>query len=98
MLFESHDIVVFVATERDQVSWWIRSKYDKDRRNWFSIDLVAQLLEETLVTGIMDSASEVFLRKNCDVIIEKFQRSAVGDTLRLLDELKKIRTDRLMHR
>lgn len=88
VLLESDDLQICISSEREEITWQIRSLHDPKSRNWFSFDLVASLLGHEVSTGVMDAVNSVLLSENLDSIINLFSREEVTETLTKLGELK----------
>lgn len=95
ILLESNDAEIFISNERDEITWQIRSLYDSDKRNWFSFDLVAQLLGCQVNTAIMDKKNSELLSRNAGQIIMRFKKDCALDSLDRLNELEKIRSKKM---
>ena len=95
ILMESNDVEIFVASEREQIAGWIRSKYDPNPQNWFSIDLISNLFARPAETGVMDEGNLQFLRSHMGQVIDRFRQTSVRQTLEQLNALKRARAKRL---
>ena len=92
---ESPEVEMFIGNEREELTWRIRSTYDSSKRNWFSFDLVAQLLGHDVSTGVMTEENCELLKKDLPEILDRFSESRVSATLRTLKRLKAERTKRI---
>lgn len=95
VLLESDDVQIYASNEREQITLQIRSLYDPNSKNWFSFDLVSQLLGQETPTGVMDAANCKWLSKNLEMIISRFRKEHVKVTLTKLNKLKAERSKRL---
>ena len=95
ILLESDDMQIYVCNEREEMTWQVRSKHDPKNKNWFSFDLIAQLLGHKVATGVMDATNSDLLSKNLGKIIKHFRKEEVAETLAKLNKLKSERTQRL---
>lgn len=94
ILLESNDVQIYICDERDQITLQMRSMHDSKKRNWFSFDLISQLLGRQAATGVMDPANATFLSDNIDEIIGRFRANQLSETLNELNRLKAERTKR----
>lgn len=53
---------IYISKERDAITWEVRSTHDSNPKNWFSFDLVAELLGHNVDTGTMNTANAVLLK------------------------------------
>jgi hypothetical protein len=88
ILVESDDVQIYICNERDEITWQIRSMYDSRKKNWFSFDLVARLLNHEVATGIMGAVNSDLLSKNLERILLRFRKEDATTTLAQLNELK----------
>jgi hypothetical protein len=95
ILLESDEVQIYLCNERDEITWQISSMYDSHRKNWFSFDLIAQLLGYEVGTGVMDTVNSELLLKNLDKIIVRFGKGEALTTLAKLSELKAARAKRI---
>lgn len=95
ILLDSKDVQIYISYERDELTWEMRSLYDSNNKNWFSIDLISKLLGRTTDTGLMDPANCDFLSRNIDDIMIRFQEDRASDTINSLRKLKSERARRM---
>ena len=91
VVLESKDAQICITHGRGEFVWYIRSLYDPNKKNWFSIYLVSQLLGRSTDTGLMDEANCDFLSRNTDEIIRLFREASAQDTI---DKLRKLEVER----
>lgn len=95
ILLVSNDAEIFISNERDEITWQIRSLYDSNNRNWFSFDLVAQLLGYQINTAIMDKKNSELLSRNTGQIIMRFKKDCALESIDRLNELEKRRSKKM---
>ena len=95
ILLDSKDVQIQISHEQDELIWYIRSMYDLNKKNWFSIDLLSRLLGRSTDTGLMDEANSIFLSQNIDEIITRFRKEKYRDTIDELNKLKAERAERM---
>jgi hypothetical protein len=93
-LLDSEDVQIHFSYERGDRILYLRSLYDTNKKNWFSIDLIAQLLGSKVETGLMDEANGVFWAENMDQILAEFQQEKAQATITKLNHLKSERAKR----
>ncbi len=101
ILLESEDVQIYISKELAastwewEITWQMRSMHDSKKKNWFSFDLISQLLGRQVATGFMDDANSKFLSENIDTVIKLFRKDELSKTLKKLNELKAERIKRI---
>lgn len=96
MLVLSNDIVKLkFVYDRGQLFLDFNSCYDKNKNNWYSFDLIRQLVTgEEGYYSIMDNKNGKFLQRNIDQIMGMFAKPEIEYTLTKLKSLQEIRVKR----
>ena len=84
-----------LSIERDEITLYFRSLYDKRKRNWYQFSLISKLLGREAVVGIMDESNSAFFADNMDEIMKRFRKEFAVTTIKQLDELKAERSKRM---
>jgi hypothetical protein len=94
ILLDSGDVQLHLSYERGEFIMSLRSLYDPNKKNWFSIDLILQLLGRKPETGLMDETNSNFWGENTDQILAKFREEKSQTTIAKLNCLKAERVKR----
>lgn len=86
---------VYISSERDAITFEMRSLYDSDNKNWFSFDLIGQALGYQAANGLMNEANADFLARNVDELVALFSKENISGTLKKLNDLEAIRAKRM---
>ena len=95
ILMASDEVEIFLAIERDEITADFHSVFDKRKRNWYSVDIIFNLLGYKNVSGVLDDRSSPLLRDELKKIIDRFHKSEIEETLKLMDRIKKERSKRM---
>lgn len=95
ILIQSADVQLHLVCERNELVLQFRSVYDTKKKNWFSIDLISELLGRNARTGLMDDENCSFLAENVDQILAEFRKDKAAVTIARLNHLKERRTKRM---
>lgn len=92
LMLENDNLKIRFIIDRGQLMLEFFSKFDKKRDNWYSIDLVRQLISgEDEYYALLDDNNGQFIQKNLDKIIEMFRENVITQTIEKLNLLKKRR-------
>lgn len=92
----NEDIDLMFLRDRSQLFLHVYSKYDPEKENYYSLDLVRQLLTgEKEYYSLLDENNGIFLHDNMLEILKLFKRNLINDTLLKLNVLQEKRTKKL---
>ena len=91
VLLVSKEVQIRVTNERNELIWAIRSVQDPRPYAWFSFDLIAQLLSYPIEGSVMNSENCNLLKQILPSVLQRFQKSKVGETLKEIETLQRKR-------
>lgn len=95
----SGGINICFVRDKGQIFLEFQSKFVKNPKSpysWYSIDLIKQLItHETECSSLMDENNAKFLENNIETIFKLFSTSRLKETLKELNKLAKIRSEKL---
>lgn len=89
ILMASSEIEIFLAIERDEITMSFRSLFDKKKNNWYSSEVILALFGHTECCGIMNDYRSLLIKDEFSEIVNRFRKSEVEETLRLLNGIEK---------
>lgn len=96
IILENEYLKLQFTRDRSQLFLWVHSSFDKKENNWYTFDLIRQLITgEKEYYSLLDDKNGQFIQKNVDRILALFKQDVVEDTLIKLGRLEKIRTKQL---
>jgi len=95
ILMVSSEVEIFLAIERDEITAFFRSMFDKRKSNWYSIEIILALLGHKDCSGVLDDYNSSLIRDELPQIINRFHKSEIEETLRLLDGTEKERSKQM---
>jgi hypothetical protein len=96
VILEKENLLIRVVKDRDQIFIDFQSLSKKGKLNWFSIDIVKQM-----ITGKIEPSAEMnprnieFLKNNLDKIKQIFSKENTSETIKKLKKLESDRAKRL---
>ena len=96
VILKHEDLLIKIVKDRDQIFLDFQPVSKKGKLNWFSIDIVKQM-----ITGKIEPSSEMnpknteFLKNNLNKIAEIFSKESTPDTIQELKKLERERAKRL---
>lgn len=96
LILERGDLRLQFIKDRDQIFLDFQPSSRKGKLNWYSIDIVKQM-----ITGEIETSAEIisrnieFLKNNLDKIEQLFSKTYVEDTIKKLKKLERERAKRL---
>ena len=92
IMLENDDLKLRFINDRGQLMLDFYSKFDKKRDNWYSIDLIRQLISgENKYYALLDENNGKFIQNNLREILVIFKKDAVEQTIAKLNLLRKKR-------
>jgi hypothetical protein len=96
VILEDEDLSLQFVKDRDQLFLDFQPTSKKHKKEWFSIDIVKQLITGNIEPSAeMDSEKIEFLKTHLDEIKRLFARNILENTIRKLKELERARAKRL---
>ena len=96
VILESDEIKLKFIRDREQMFLDFLSKYDTKKNNWYSLDLIRQLLtNEQKCHSLLNKDNGHFLKNNIARIIEIYKKPNAIATLQSLAILEKKRTKKM---
>lgn len=92
ILMASDEMEIFLAIERDEITAYFRSRFDKRKNNWYSTEVVLALLGHRDCLGVLDDRNSSLVKKELPGIIKRFQKPEAEKTLKFLDNIEKERS------
>ena len=96
VILEYEDLLLKIVKDRDQIFLDFQPASNKSKLNWFSIDIVKQM-----ITGKIEQTAEMnprnieFLKDNLDQIKQLFSKENTLDTIKVLKKLERELAKRL---
>ena len=96
IILEYEDLLLKIVKDRDQIFLDFQPASKKGKLNWFSIDIVKQM-----ITGKIEPSAEMnpknteFLKNNLDKITQIFSKESTPNTIQELKKLERERAKRL---
>lgn len=94
ILIASSEVEIFLAIERDEMTSYFRSLFDKRKSNWYSSEVILALLGHIECRGVLDENNSSLIRDEMSEILKRFHKNEIRETLRLLDGIEKERSKR----
>ena len=96
IILEYEDLLLKIVKDRDQIFLDFQPASKKSKLNWFSIDIVKQMITGKIEPSAeMNSRNVEFLKDNLDQIKKIFSKEKVSDTIKVLKKLERERAKRL---
>jgi len=96
LVLEHEDLRVQFVRDRGQIFLDFQPTSKKSKRDWYSIDIVKQLVTGKIEPSAeMDSEKAEFLKNNLDKIEQLFSTANMESTIKKLRELERARAKRL---
>lgn len=96
LVLEHDDLRLQFVKDRGQIFLDFQPKSKKNKSNWFSIDIVKQLITGKIEPSAeMDSEKAEFLKTNLDKIEKLFSTANMENTIKKLRQLERERAKRL---
>ncbi len=96
LVLEHEDLRLQFVRDRGQIFLDFQPTSKKHKSNWFSIDIIQQMVTGKIETSAeMDSEKEEFLKTNLDKIEQLFSTANMDSTIKKLRELERARAKRL---
>lgn len=95
ILMASSEMEIFLAIERDEITAQFRSVYDKRKNNWYSAEIVLDLIGRKSCLGVLDDRIGSYIQSDLPAMISRFRKTEVEQTLKILDEIEKERAKRM---
>lgn len=89
VLISSDEVEIFLAIEREEITAYFRSLFDKRKNNWYSLDTVLSFLGYANASGVIDKRNSNLIRDELSRIINRFSKSEFEKTLVMLDGIEK---------
>lgn len=87
------DMKLMFIKERDKLFLQFCSKFNKKKEDWYSLDLVRQLItNEQKYFSLLDESNGNFIKNNLEKILALFSKKEIDDTLTKLKKSEKIRS------
>ena len=96
VILKHEELLIKIVKDRDQIFLDFQPASKKGKLNWFSIDIVKQM-----ITGKIEPSAEMnpknteFLKNNLDKITQIFSKESTPDTIQELKKLERERAKRL---
>jgi len=96
LVLEHEDLRLKFVRDRGQIFLDFQPTSKKSKRDWFSIDIVKQLVTGKIEPSAeLDSEKAEFLKNNLDKIEQLFSTANMESTIKNLRELERARAKRL---
>ena len=89
ILLTSSELEIFLAIERDEITAFFRSVFDKRKNNWYSTDVILNFLGNKNSLGILNDTNSNMLRDGLPELVQRFHKNKIEETLELLDKIEK---------
>jgi len=96
LILATNELKLKFSRDRSQLFLEFQSTFDKKKNNWYSFDLIRQLITgEDEYFSLMNADNAYFFKKNVDCILDLFSKNKVEATLEKLNRLEKKRSKKL---
>ena len=96
VILEYEDLLLKIVKDRDQIFLDFQPASKKSKLNWFSIDIVKQMITGKIEPSAeMNSRNVEFLKDNLDQIKQLFSKENTLDTIKVLKKLERELAKRL---
>ena len=96
VILNHKDLLLKIVKDRDQIFLDFQPSSKKGKFNWFSIDIVKQMITGKIEPSAeMNSKNIEFLKNNLDKITQIFSKESTPDTIQELKKLERERAKRL---
>jgi len=93
IILKNENIELRFIIDKDQMFLDFHSNFDKKKNNWYSFDLIRQLIGgENKYFSILDENNGIFIQENTVKIFGVFNKDTFEQTLKELDFLRRKRT------
>lgn len=96
IILKNDNLMLRFISDRGQLFLDFHSNFDKNKNNWYSIDLVRQLITgEKEYYSLLDEINGRFIKNNFEQILQIFDKDVINQTIEKLNFLRKKRAKKL---
>lgn len=94
IILENDNLKLRLISDRGQLFLDFHSNIDKNKDNWYSIDLVRQLITgENDYYSLLDENNGLFIEKNLEGVLQLFDKDVASQTIERLNSARRKRAE-----